>query len=83
LKRENVSAPGHRRASLVRPKPRPRAVIDSALDGVLLDEAYALVATGAKNDFGLVAIDTLLTRMSDRDRLVVIIAGYARIWTAS
>jgi hypothetical protein len=44
---------------------------------LFLDEAYALVATGAKNDFGLVAIDTLLARMeNDRDRLVVIIAGY-------
>lgn len=57
---------------------KTNTVIDSALDGVLfLDEAYALVATGAKNDFGLVAIDTLLARMeNDRDRLVVIIAGY-------
>ena len=57
---------------------KTNALIDSALDGVLfLDEAYALVATGAKNDFGLVAIDTLLARMeNDRDRLVVIIAGY-------
>jgi type VII secretion ATPase EccA len=59
---------------------KTNAIIDSALDGVLfLDEAYALVSTGAKNDFGLVAIDTLLARMeNDRDRLVVIIAGYRK-----
>ena len=59
---------------------KTNAIIDSALDGVLfLDEAYALVSTGAKNDFGLVAIDTLLARMeNDRDRLVVVVAGYRK-----
>lgn len=59
---------------------KTNAIIDSALDGVLfLDEAYALVSTGAKNDFGLVAIDTLLARMeNDRARLVVIVAGYRK-----
>ncbi len=52
-------------------------VIDSALDGVLfIDEAYSLVS-GDKSDYGLEAISTLLKRMEDnRDRLVIILAGY-------
>ena len=81
LKKENIREV--HRADLIgqhigETEAKTNAVIDGALDGVLfLDEAYSLVATGAKNDFGLVAIDTLLARMeNDRDRLVVIVAGY-------
>ncbi|WP_310777448.1 type VII secretion AAA-ATPase EccA [Mycobacterium sp. Z3061] len=55
--------------------------IDHALGGVLfIDEAYALVQErdGRTDPFGQEAMDTLLARMeNDRDRLVVIIAGYS------
>jgi len=52
-------------------------IIDSALDGVLfIDEAYSLI-TGDNNDYGKEAVATLLKRMEDnRDRLIVILAGY-------
>ena len=54
-----------------------RAVVESALGGVLLiDEAYALVR-GTESDFGREAIDTLVKMVEDhRDDLVVILAGY-------
>lgn len=53
-------------------------VIDSALDGILfIDEAYALVPSDARNDFGEEAINILVKRMEDhKHNLVVIVAGY-------
>ncbi|HVN53095.1 MAG TPA: AAA family ATPase [Anaerolineaceae bacterium] len=56
---------------------RTNTLIDHALDGVLfIDEAYALVEKN-RGSFGEEAVETLLTRMEDdRDRLVVIAAGY-------
>ena len=53
-------------------------IIDKALDGVLfIDEAYSLVQ-GGENDYGREAIATLLKRMEDdRDRLIVVLAGYS------
>ena len=51
-------------------------VIDHALGGILfIDEAYSLL--GDEKDYGREAIATLLKRMEDdRKRLVVILAGY-------
>src|SRR5688572_17215622 len=56
--------------------PRTNAIIDRALDGILfIDEAYSLAKD--HEDFGQEAIETLLKRMEDdRNRLIVIVAGY-------
>jgi hypothetical protein len=60
--------------------PKANRRIDEALDGVLfIDEAYSLVAEKGDDPYGAEAVQTLLKRMEDnRDRLVVIIAGYPK-----
>jgi hypothetical protein len=52
--------------------------IDEALDGVLfIDEAYSLVAEQGDDAYGNEAVQALLKRIEDdRERLVVILAGY-------
>lgn len=56
--------------------------VKEAYNGVLfIDEAYAL-SQGGNNDFGKEAIDTLIKLMDDnRDKLVVILAGYSKEMT--
>ncbi|MFG0260879.1 MAG: AAA family ATPase [Novipirellula sp. JB048] len=58
--------------------PKTNATIDEALDGVLfIDEAYTLIDEDGQDQYGREAVQTLLKRMEDqRDRLVVILAGY-------
>jgi type IV secretory pathway TraG/TraD family ATPase VirD4 len=58
--------------------PKTKEVIDRAMDGVLfIDEAYSLAPINIPNDFGTEVIATLIKSMEDnRNRLVVIVAGY-------
>ncbi|MBU8820961.1 AAA family ATPase [Mycolicibacterium goodii] len=63
--------------------PKTKAKLEESLDGVLfIDEAYMLVAdtgtAGSKDSFGAEAVTEILAFMeNNRDRVVVIIAGYA------
>ena len=58
--------------------PRTKWVLERAMGGVLfIDEAYALYRPADPKDYGQECIDILLQVMeNDRDRLVVILAGY-------
>jgi probable Rubsico expression protein CbbX len=58
--------------------PKTKAVLDRAMGGVLfIDEAYSLYRAEDSKDYGQECIDILLQVMeNDRDKLVVILAGY-------
>lgn len=56
---------------------KTKEILEQALGGVLfIDEAYQL-AGSSENDFGRLAIETLLTYLENhRDKFIVILAGY-------
>ena len=58
--------------------PKTNKKIDEAIDGILfIDEAYSLVAAKSEDPYGHEAVQALIKRAEDqRDRLVVILAGY-------
>jgi probable Rubsico expression protein CbbX len=58
--------------------PKTKRVLDRAMGGVLfIDEAYYLYRASDSKDYGQECIDILLQVMeNDRDKLVVIMAGY-------
>jgi len=55
-----------------------KEIIDQAMGGILfIDEAYSLSDAGSSNDYGHEVISVLLKAMEDnRDKLIVIVAGY-------
>ena len=59
--------------------PKTNKICDSAIGGVLfIDEAYSLIDESGDDSYGREAVQTLLKRMEDdRDRMVVILAGYS------
>ena len=60
---------------------KTNTLVNEALDGVLfIDEAYALATSHGAHDFGGEAIEALLRQMEvNRERLVVIVAGYPEL----
>ena len=58
--------------------PKTKRVLDAAMGGVLfIDEAYYLFRPGDSKDYGQEVVDILLQVMeNERDKLVVILAGY-------
>jgi probable Rubsico expression protein CbbX len=58
--------------------PKTKAVLDRAMGGVLfIDEAYTLYRAQDSKDYGQECIDILIQVMeNERDKLVVILAGY-------
>jgi probable Rubsico expression protein CbbX len=58
--------------------PKTKAVLDRAMGGVLfIDEAYTLFRAEDSKDYGQECVDILMQVMeNDRDKLVVILAGY-------
>ncbi len=58
--------------------PKTRRVLDRAMGGILfIDEAYDLYRASDSKDYGQECIDILLQVMeNERDKLVVIVAGY-------
>ena len=65
--------------------PKTKEVLKRAYGGVLfIDEAYYLYRPENERDYGVEAIEILLQVMeNERERLVVILAGYRDRWTSS
>lgn len=60
--------------------PKTNRKVDEALDGMLfVDEAYSLVANEREDPYGQEAVQALLKRIEDdRERLIVVLAGYSQ-----
>lgn len=58
--------------------PKVNERVNEALDGLLfVDEAYSLIAEQGEDAYGSEAVQVLLKRMEDdRERLIVVLAGY-------